>query len=58
MKRFTLDPDKAVLVIIDMQEFSCVTEDESRRLALDRVVIQPACCRLSEIEYPRYLGSA
>ena len=52
MKRFTLDPNKAVLVIIDMQEFSCVMEDESRRLALDRVVIRinrlaDACRRLN-----------
>ena len=39
MKRFTLDLDNAVLVVIDMQEFSCVMEDELRRLALDQVVI-------------------
>ena len=39
MTRFTLNSDKAALVIIDMQEFSCVTEDESRRIALERVII-------------------
>lgn len=52
MKRFTLDTEKAVLVIIDMQEFSCVMEDESRRLALDLVVVRinrlaDACRRLN-----------
>jgi len=39
MTKFSLDSDKAVLVIIDMQEFSCAIEDKSLRLALDRVVI-------------------
>ncbi len=34
-----LDPNKAVLVIIDMQKFSCAVEDESLRLALDQVVL-------------------
>ena len=39
MKKFTLERDKAALVIIDMQTFSCVTEDKTRKLALDRVVM-------------------
>jgi len=53
MKRFTLDPHKAVLIIIDMQEFSCAMEDEWSRAALDSVVEginQLACaCRKSDI---------
>lgn len=38
MGKFTVDPHKAALVIIDMQEFSCDLEDESARARLADVI--------------------
>lgn len=40
MKKFTLDPERAALVIIDMQKFSCAADTEERRKAIDRLVLQ------------------